>query len=215
MQLTEMRIFDPNQPFGNPRAYRYTGGGGPSDFENNLAAIKPIFLSHKNEDTKAVEELAKQMHASRAPTYMDTKDPSIEKDNVDLVHHIRRVIQHCPGLLAYVTEVAQQSWWIPLEIAFALEPSNTQHLAVAGAGVAPRTVHHSWAVWNTRQIATYKTPSSGDLPSYLWEWPIVTNDYEAVLWGWHCRYTAPQDHLAMWRDSLRYRMKSLSAEFYI
>ena len=186
MQLTRMRIFDPRLPFNAPNIYHYgpyaTSGNA---FDHTLATVRPIFLSHKNEDTNAVEHLAAKMHHAGIPTYMDTKDPTVQGDNVDLVHHIRRVIKHCPGLLAYVTEIAQQSWWIPLEIAFAMESTATKH------------------------IATYKTARAGDLPSYLWEWPIVKNDDEVIYWSRLCKEVAPQSLLQGWKGSLRYMTKSL------
>lgn len=153
---------------------------------NAIEASGPVFLSHKNEDMLAVESLGKEMHRAGVWIYMDTKDPMVQVDSPDLVAHLRGVIKYCPALLAYVTPAAIQSWWIPLEIAFAMESSKTKNLA------------------------TFRADRSVALPSYLWEWPILVSNAEAVAWGRMVK-SNPDRVAEDWRRSLRFQRKSLDS----
>lgn len=147
-----------------------------------IQEVQPIFLSHRNEDRDAVDALWSKMALHAVAVYIDKKEPAANSDSRRLVKHMRQIIRRCPGLLAYVTPAAQQSWELPLEIAFALE---------AGAG-----------------IATY-LPEPLDLPSYLWAWPVLHTDEEVIAWGREVR-AAPSRVPPTLPQSLWHKMKSLA-----
>ena len=50
-------------------------------------------------------------------------DPSIYGDGPTLDDHIKGVITSSFSLLAVVSDVTQQSWWVPFEIGIAFDQS--------------------------------------------------------------------------------------------
>lgn len=169
---------------GTPHIRMKTFGLEQQDVIQEIKNQRPIFLSHKHEDSELVSQLRDEMSRHGVPTYMDIYDPMVEGDSAELVNHIRAVIKHCHGLLAYTAPKAQLSWWIPLEIAFAMEAKS--------------------------QLATYiKNVQPNSLPSYLWNWPVVDHDTEATTWGAAVRRN-PSSVTMQWSTSERRRTKSMT-----
>ncbi len=82
-----------------------------------------VFVSHKKED----EPLAMQVHDCILDygliPWIDVLDPSIHGDGPTLDEHIKGVINSSFSLLAVVSDVTQQSWWVPFEIGIAFDQS--------------------------------------------------------------------------------------------
>ena len=90
------------------------------------------------------------------PCYLDTFDPSVDGDSPNLESYLRKVIAACTNLMAIVSQVTKTSWWVPLEIGVALEKE--------------------------KHIATYLL-NAEDLPSYLWLWPMLRSERDAITWA--------------------------------
>ena len=116
-----------------------------------------IFISHKQEDLRKAIEIGREVTAqAQVPCYVDQLDPHVGSDSADLVTYIQEVIHQCRSLLAVVSNNTQASWWVPLEIGVALE--------------------------NQDYIGSYNTDRT-ELPSYLWSWPTMITNQEAVEWA--------------------------------
>lgn len=106
---------------------RRTAGGVMSSFSLqeaiNTNETCDVFVSHKKED----EPLAMEVHDCilnyGLKPWIDVLDPSIHGDGPTLDEHIRGVIASSFSLLAVVSGVTQQSWWVPFEIGIAFDQS--------------------------------------------------------------------------------------------
>ena len=156
--------------------------------ERNLKSSQKInvptqaaFISHQSSDRTTAERVATALSSRGYPCYVDTLDPDVDGDNPKLESYLRQIIGQCRGLMAIVSRATKSSWWVPLEIGVALEKE--------------------------KHIATYLVTSE-DLPSYLWLWPMLRSDQEAISWAQDTsRYTAVRMNLS-WR--LRSRYEKLS-----
>lgn len=184
MKLPRMMIRNANLPIDQSLQER--AGVVDAQFLHQIRKARPVFLSHKSDDVEAVEHLSKLLHKCGVSSYMDTLDENLPPDNADLVHHIRRVLQGCSGLLAYATLAARQSWWVPLEIGFAMESASELH------------------------IATLLADPVLELPSYLWNWPILTGVPEVILWAVHIRDSNPGQVMSIWETSDRRKAQDIS-----
>ena len=113
------------------------------------------FISHQSNDKDAAERLAVSLSSRGYPCYLDTFDPNVDGDSPELESYLRRVIALCNNLMAMVSRTTRISWWVPLEIGVALEKE--------------------------KHIATYLLTAE-DLPSYLWQWPMLRSDRDALQW---------------------------------
>ena len=147
----------------------------------NIVQPRDTFISHQNSDRTTAERVATALSSRGYPCYVDTLDPDVDGDSPQLESYLRQVIGRCRGLMAIVSSDTKSSWWVPLEIGVALEKE--------------------------KHIATYLVTSE-DLPSYLWLWPMLRSDQEAISWAQDTsRYTAVQMNLN-WRLRSRYRKLS-------
>lgn len=135
-----------------------------------------IFISHQQRDTvKAVKVGHAIFTATQVPCYVDALDPDLKGDSADLVTYIQEVIHQCRSLLAVVSTNTRNSWWVPLEIGVGLE--------------------------SRKYIGTYKADHI-ELPSYLWAWPTMKNDNEAIEWVCATIRVGCPDYLHdAWRES--------------
>ena len=134
-----------------------------------------IFISHKREDLHRAVEIGHEiMSKAQVACYVDLLDPNVGGDSADLVTYIQEVIHQCQSLLAVVSKSTQDSWWVPLEIGVALE--------------------------NQNYIGSYNTDRT-ELPSYLWSWPTMTTNHEAVEWAKATQRNSSADQLhRAWRS---------------
>lgn len=147
-----------------------------------------IFISHQREDLARAVDVGRQIMAeANVRCYVDQLDPNVGGDSPDLVTYIQEVIHQCRSLLAIVSRNTQASWWVPLEIGVALE--NQNYIGSYNVGVV-------------------------ELPSYLWTWPTMTTNQEAVEWANATKRGrgAAQLHSA-WRLSDPQRVENRAALF--
>ena len=110
-------------------------------------------IQTESNDKDAAERLAVSLSSRDYPCYLDTFDPNVDGDSPELESYLRRVIDLCNNLMAMVSRTTRMSWWVPLEIGVALEKE--------------------------KHIATYLLTAE-DLPIYLWQWPMLRSDRDAL-----------------------------------
>ena len=132
-----------------------------------------IFISHQNNDKQTAVDLARRISSAGRPCYVDVMDPFIDGDSPQLEKYLRQVIGNCSALLAVVSHNTVTSWWVPLEIGVALD--------------------------REKHIGTYRITKE-NLPSYLYQWPIMDSTDQAVAWAKATNNrTAEFTHL-LWRQ---------------
>jgi hypothetical protein len=77
---------------------------------------------------------------------LDTIDSQLVKDGPELADYIRAQMARCTQLLAIISQLTQQSWWVPWEIGVATEKE--------------------------RPLASFVSEQA-KLPSYLQKWPYL------------------------------------------
>ena len=115
-----------------------------------------VFLSHKSDDTSTALDLARRVQSNGLSAWVDVQDPNVRGDGPDLDQYIERIIARSFSLMAIVTDVTSESWWVPFEIGLAFELR--------------------------RYLATFATRSVS-LPSFLAKHPIV-RDKNFTLRNW-------------------------------
>ena len=152
-----------------------------SDLATSLVSSRYIFISHQSSDRVAAERVAITLSRLGYPCYVDTLDPSVDGDNPRLESYLRQVIAQCRALMAVVSVTTKNSWWVPLEIGVALE--------------------------RERYIATYLL-TEVDLPSYLWLWPMLRNDRDAISWAQDTHNYPVRRMNDDWRSRTRLQMRT-------
>ena len=148
-----------------------------------------IFVSHQREDLSKAQQLAIQLSRAGHPCYLDEFDPQVDGDSPDLESYLRQIIGNSQALLAVVSRNTADSWWVPLEIGVALD--------------------------REKHIGTFLVETVS-LPSYLWLWPVMQLDSEAITWAGHTKRSTPVAYHRRWRDipyqrGLSYRSKSVNS----
>ena len=148
---------------------------GYQESNKGIVFQKPdIFLSHHNADTHMAQFIGRYLSRFNVICYVDTMDPNVDGDSPELEQYLRGVIGASRALMAIVSQTTQASWWVPLEIGVALEQN--------------------------KHISTYNLDIPGwELPSYLWQWPILTDVEEAQHWAVISRHRDPNDINRSWR----------------
>ena len=142
---------------------------------------RDTFISHQNNDRTTAERIAISLSSQGYPCYVDTLDPDIDGDSPQLESYLRQVIGRCRGLMAIVSRATKSSWWVPLEIGVALEKE--------------------------KHIATYLVTSE-DLPSYLWQWPMLRSDQDAISWAQDTHSYSVTQMNEKWRSRTRFQQRS-------
>jgi hypothetical protein len=113
----------------------------------------PVFISHKKQDSHTAQYIQQQLTLNDIESYLDITDPeSMKADNITEV--ITRNIKKSTHLIAVISDITQQSWWVPFEI--------------GEATIAEK------------RIATYHI-GSVKLPEYLENWPAMRQISELDL----------------------------------
>ena len=146
-----------------------------------LIPSKTTFISHQSGDARAAERVATMLSSRGYPCYLDTLDPNVDGDSGDLESYLRGVIGQCEGLMALISSTTRTSWWVPLEIGVALE--------------------------KRRYIASYLLDQE-NLPSYLWQWPMLRNNEDAVKWAGDTRRLSADSISRNWRSRTRLEKRS-------
>ena len=114
-----------------------------------------VFVSHKSDDIDEALSVAKCIRSFDLTAWVDVLDPNIGGDALDLDNYIERVMFRSFSLMAVVTDVTHQSWWVPFEIGIAFELR--------------------------RYLASY-TERLTELPSFLEKRPRITNHIKLHEW---------------------------------
>lgn len=113
----------------------------------------PVFISHKKQDSLTAQNIQKILKQNDIESYLDITDPeSMGTDNITQV--ITKNIKKSTHLIAVVSDITQQSWWVPFEI--------------GEATIAEK------------RIATYHI-GNVKLPEYLDNWPEMRRESELYL----------------------------------
>jgi len=86
----------------------------------------PVFISHKQEDSAQAAELHRYFTSNGVPAYVDLLElgqPGLKSDE-DITNRILDRLNKCTHLMALVSEVTKQSWWVPFEIGVATNQGN-------------------------------------------------------------------------------------------
>lgn len=111
-------------------------------------AIK-VFISHKLEDAGQAKAIADRLRIHHnIDSYLDVLDPVIGKTGEELAKYVREKMASCTQLLAVISPVTKESWWVPWEIGVASEKDYP--------------------------LATYGGTAS--LPDFLKKWPVLKNE---------------------------------------
>ena len=143
-----------------------------------LIPSNTTFISHQSGDARAAERVATRLSIQGYPCYLDTLDPNLDGESEDLESYLRGIIGQCSSLMAMVSRTTKTSWWVPLEIGVALEKE--------------------------KHIGTYLLDQE-NLPSYLWQWPMLWTDEDAVNWAQDTRRSSAAAINRSWR--LRTRLQ--------
>lgn len=112
--------------------------------------MRRVFISYRSLDAEKAEALADCVKSVGADCYLDQRDPSLESIGVGarerrapVVKSIRVGLQGADTLVAVITRFARGSWWVPAEIAIALE-MHKEVVAICETDVRPPdfVVHH-------------------------------------------------------------------------
>ncbi len=80
-----------------------------------------VFVSHKSDDIGDALDLARCIQSEGLSAWVDVLDPNVSGDSPTLDDYIERVLSRTFSLLALVTDVTHESWWVPFEIGLAYE----------------------------------------------------------------------------------------------
>lgn len=123
-----------------------------------------VFVSHKSDDKDKAEDVARCIVTSGLSVWIDTVDIGGTADDIEMVRRIETAIARASSLIAVVTQVTNESWWVPFEIGLAYEKE--------------------------KQLASYcESPHQVEFPSFLWSWPLVQNHNDLHKWCRHVKAT--------------------------
>ncbi len=91
-----------------------------------------VFLSHKSNDVDEAVKLAERIRSHGLSAWVDELDPNVTGDYPTLDEYIESVLSRTFSLLALVTDVTHESWWVPFEIGLAFELRRYLSSFVAG-----------------------------------------------------------------------------------
>ena len=127
------------------------------------------------------ESVATRLSIHGCPCYLDTLDPNLDGESEDLESYLRGIIGQCASLMAMVSRTTKTSWWVPLEIGVALE--------------------------KRKHLGTYLLDQE-NLPSYLWQWPMLRTGEDAVKWAQDTRRSSAAAINRSWRLRTRFQKQT-------
>ena len=117
---------------------------------NDVKIPIDVFVSHKSDDEEKAVEVAHCIRSCGLTPWLDVVDLEDEIDDEKMVDRIQDAISQSFSLMAVVTNITNESWWVPFEV-----------------GIA-----HDMC----KQLASYcENPEDVGLPSFLMRWPLVRN----------------------------------------
>ena len=116
-----------------------------------------VFVSHKSDDEEKAVEVARCIHSCGLTPWLDVIDLEDEADDEEMVDRIQDAISRSFSLMAVITDITNESWWVPFEIGIAYDMR--------------------------KQLASYcEDPEDVDPPSFLMRWPLVQNHSDLHYW---------------------------------
>ena len=132
---------------------------------NQVQGPVDVFVSHKSDDQDKAKEVAQCIDSSGLTTWLDVVDLEDDEDGFAMAQRIGTAIARSFSLMAVVTVVTNESWWVPFEIGIAYNMG--------------------------KQLAAYcEHPIDVNLPSFLWGWPLVQDHGSLHVW---CRKILEMD----------------------
>lgn len=80
-----------------------------------------VFISHKQEDSKTAESLARRLRLNNIDYYLDVLDPMVAGDGKQLTDHIKQALNACTDIMVVMSEKTRYSQWVPFEIGMAAQ----------------------------------------------------------------------------------------------
>ena len=82
-----------------------------------------VFVSHKSTDSANAIRIARRIQSSGLSVWVDRLDANMwgDEDGPWLDHYIETILSRSFSLLALVTDLTHESWWVPFEIGLAFE----------------------------------------------------------------------------------------------
>lgn len=80
-----------------------------------------IFISHKQEDALAANQIASELRAIHVDYYLDLLDPSVTQSGRELTNHIRNNLNNCTDIIVVMSEITRYSQWVPFEVGMAAQ----------------------------------------------------------------------------------------------
>ncbi len=93
----------------------------PAGVAKSLASSPCVFVSHKHQDVELASTLGQILIRHGLDIWLDVDDPQVQAlaaggDDLALAEEIERGLIHCSHLLAVITPLTVESWWVPFEI---------------------------------------------------------------------------------------------------
>lgn len=124
---------------------------------NQVSQRIDVFVSHKSDDESKAMAVARCVKELGLTAWVDAIDMEGATDNEQMVNRIQEAISRASSLIAVVTNVTNESWWVPFEIGLAYEKE--------------------------KDLATYcEDAAKVHLPSFLWSWPLVKDHHDLHRW---------------------------------
>lgn len=146
-----------------------------------------VFISHKLEDAaqaKSISDRLRNVH--NIDTYLDVLDPMIGKTGEELAQYVREKMSSCTQLLAVISPVTKDSWWVPWEIGVASEKEYP--------------------------LATYG--GAAILPDFLKRWPVLRNEQHLDAYARSSKAADTQRLLLERTAAASTARKTATQEFY-
>ena len=90
-----------------------------------------VFLSYTRRDLRLAQGLARRLSVEGKSVYFDDWDEAVDGDSPDLVDYIRGELEQSESLAVLVTENAELSWWVPLEVGISMQAKGSREHVVA------------------------------------------------------------------------------------
>ncbi|ATW26720.1 toll/interleukin-1 receptor domain-containing protein [Candidatus Formimonas warabiya] len=80
-----------------------------------------VFISHKREDNATALEIQSRLRFLKVDAYLDILEGDLLLKGEKLTAHIKENLNSCTDLLAVISPITQESWWVPFEIGMAAQ----------------------------------------------------------------------------------------------
>ena len=135
-----------------------------------------VFVSHRSDDENKAMEVAHCVKTHGLTAWVDAIDMKGMDDDEKMVGRIEDAISRASSLIAVITGVTNESWWVPFEIGLAYEKE--------------------------KQLASYcEDTTRVEFPTFLWSWPLVRDHCGLYKWCEHIKATKTTGHRVLMEAS--------------